>query len=161
MQSECQAARFFGTKLQVASWRQDKRAVAAVASSAWIVRSVARMEQFAHIKMPVDFSRQPLAARRAASRIQALTVRTLLAATHSLMPAIRKLLLVLLGHAIWLAGEQPAQAQMLLAQSGTAKTAVGWVLVAVALFFALLVVGLPSWRKLPEGDAKPAPQKKR
>jgi hypothetical protein len=46
-------------------------------------------------------------------------------------------------------------AQLLLAQTGMAKTAVGWTLVAVALLFALLFIGLPSWRKLPEGDEKP------
>lgn len=74
----------------------------------------------------------------------------------------RTSLLVLFGMALWLACEQPASAQpLLLAQSGMAKTAVGWVLVGVALFFALLIIGLPSWRKLPEGDAKPPQQRRR
>ena len=77
------------------------------------------------------------------------------------MSALRATLLTLLGLSIWLAGEQEASAQMLLAQSGMAKTAIGWVLVAVALFFALLVVGLPSWRRLPEGDARSPQQRKR
>jgi hypothetical protein len=73
----------------------------------------------------------------------------------------RTILLFLFGLALWLAAEQPASAQPLLAQSGMAKTAVGWVLVGVALFFALLFIGLPSWRKLPEGDAKPQQQRRR
>jgi hypothetical protein len=77
------------------------------------------------------------------------------------MPRTRTALLALIGLSVWLAGEQDAAAQVLLAQSGMAKTAIGWVLVGVALFFALLVVGLPSWRKLPEGDAKPPPQRRR
>lgn len=67
----------------------------------------------------------------------------------------RTVLLFLFGLSVWLAGEQRASAQLLLAQSGMAKTAVGWTLVAVALFFALLFIGLPSWRKLPEGDQRP------
>ena len=73
----------------------------------------------------------------------------------------RSLLLAALGLVVWLAGEQEASAQLLLAQSGAAKTAIGWALVGAALFFALLVVGLPSFRKLPEGDAKPPPAKKK
>jgi hypothetical protein len=35
----------------------------------------------------------------------------------------------------------------------------GWALVGAALFFALLIVGLPLWRKLPDGDATPPPAK--
>jgi len=77
------------------------------------------------------------------------------------MPSLRTILLSLFGLSIWLAGEQQAAAGLLLAQSGVAKTAVGWVLVCLALFFALLVVGLPSWRRLPEGDDKRAQQRKR
>jgi hypothetical protein len=50
---------------------------------------------------------------------------------------------------------------VLLAQSGTAKSAIGWALVGAALFFALLIVGLPSFRRLPEGDAKPPPPAKK
>ncbi len=73
----------------------------------------------------------------------------------------RLLLVVALGLSVWLAGEQEAAAQVLLAQSGTAKTAIGWALVGAALFFALLIVGLPSFRKLPEGDAKPSPPAKK
>jgi hypothetical protein len=73
----------------------------------------------------------------------------------------RSLLVILFGFALWLAGEQTASAQPLLAQSGMAKTAIGWAIVCVALFFALLFIGLPSWRKLPEGDAKPQQQQRR
>ena len=42
----------------------------------------------------------------------------------------------------------------LLAQSGAAKTAVGWVLVLLALALGLLVVGRPSGRKHPDGDQR-------
>ena len=78
-----------------------------------------------------------------------------------MMISSRTVLLLLFGFTLWLAAEQPASAQPLLAQTGMAKTAVGWVLVGVALFFALLIIGLPSWRKLPEGDAKPPQQQRR
>jgi hypothetical protein len=47
----------------------------------------------------------------------------------------------------WLAMEQSASAQVLLAQSGAAKTAVGWLLVLLALVLALIVVCRPSRRK--------------
>jgi hypothetical protein len=79
----------------------------------------------------------------------------------SLLAINRWLLVTAFGLSVWLAGEQEAAAQVLLAQSGTAKTAIGWALVGAALFFALLVVGLPSFRKLPEGDAKPPPAKRK
>ena len=77
------------------------------------------------------------------------------------MPSLRTLLLSQIGLSLWLAGEQQAFGGLLLAQSGAAKTATGWVLVCLALFFALLFIGLPSWRKRPEGDARPVQQKKR
>jgi hypothetical protein len=77
---------------------------------------------------------------------------------HSLL---RTSFLAAWGLVVWLAGEQEAAAQTLLVQSGAAKTAIGWALVGAALFFALLIVGLPSWRKLPEGDAKPPPAKRK
>jgi hypothetical protein len=47
----------------------------------------------------------------------------------------------------WLAGEQTAQAQVLLAQSGPAKTAVGYVLFFLAIILGLLVVCRPSGRQ--------------
>lgn len=59
-----------------------------------------------------------------------------------------------LGCALWLAAEQTASAQMLLAQSGMAKSAIGWVLVFLALILALLVVCRPNGRKLAAGDEK-------
>ena len=59
-----------------------------------------------------------------------------------------------LGCMAWLAAEQTASAQMLLAQSGMAKTAIGYVLVFLALILALLVICRPSSRKLAEGDEK-------
>lgn len=43
---------------------------------------------------------------------------------------------------------------LVLAQSGAAKTAVGWVIVLLLLLLALLVVARPSGRKMPEGDKK-------
>jgi hypothetical protein len=58
------------------------------------------------------------------------------------------------GGMTWLAAEQTASAQMLLAQSGMAKTAIGYVLVFLALILALLVVCRPNSRKLAEGDEK-------
>jgi hypothetical protein len=59
-----------------------------------------------------------------------------------------------LGFAAWLAAEQTASAQVLLAQSGPAKTAIGYVLVFLALILALLVICRPNSRKLAEGDEK-------
>jgi hypothetical protein len=49
--------------------------------------------------------------------------------------------------ASWQALEQSASAQVLLAQSGAAKTAVGWLLVLLALVLGLIVVCRPSRRK--------------
>jgi hypothetical protein len=43
---------------------------------------------------------------------------------------------------------------LILAQSGAAKTAVGWVIVMLLLLLALLVVARPSGRKIPDGDKK-------
>jgi hypothetical protein len=43
---------------------------------------------------------------------------------------------------------------LLLAQSGAAKTAVGWVIVLLCIVLALLVVARPSGRRMPEGDKK-------
>ena len=58
------------------------------------------------------------------------------------------------GGLAWLGAEQTASAQLLLAQSGVAKTAIGYVLVFLALILALLVVCRPNGRKLAEGDEK-------
>lgn len=51
------------------------------------------------------------------------------------------------GLASWLAGEQMASAQVILAQSGVAKTMVGWLLVLLAIGLGVLVVCRPSGRK--------------
>ena len=73
----------------------------------------------------------------------------------SYSPSFRRALLTAcLGGLVWLASEQTASAQLLLAQSGAAKTAIGYVLVFLALILALLVVCRPSGRKLAEGDEK-------
>lgn len=67
---------------------------------------------------------------------------------------LRLLATASLGCAAWLAAEQTASAQMLLAQSGMAKSAIGWALVFLALILALLVICRPNGRKLAEGDEK-------
>jgi hypothetical protein len=56
------------------------------------------------------------------------------------------------GLASWLAGEQMALAQVILAQSGVAKTMIGWLLVFLAIGLGLLVVCRPSGRKAPDSD---------
>lgn len=56
-------------------------------------------------------------------------------------------LTIALSAALWLAVEQPAQAGLLLAQTGAAKTAIGWLLVVLCLALALIVVCRPSRRK--------------
>lgn len=64
----------------------------------------------------------------------------------------RHVLTALLGLASWLATEQMASAQTLLAQSGAAKTIMGWMLSVLAIVLGLLVICRPSGRKDP--DAK-------
>jgi cobalamin biosynthesis protein CobD/CbiB len=56
-------------------------------------------------------------------------------------------LTALFGLFCWLAAEQTASAQILLAQSGTAKTILGWLLSLLAIALGLLVVCRPSSRK--------------
>ncbi len=43
---------------------------------------------------------------------------------------------------------------LVFAQSGMAKTAVGWVIVMLLLLLALLVVARPSGRKIADGGKK-------
>ena len=62
-------------------------------------------------------------------------------------PFLRPILLASFTAGAWLAGEQAAQAQVLLAQSGAAKTAVGYVLFFLAIILGLLVVCRPSGRQ--------------
>jgi len=48
---------------------------------------------------------------------------------------------------LWLATEQTASAQVLLAQSGTAKTGIGWLIVLLGVGLGLIAVCRPSVRK--------------
>ena len=59
---------------------------------------------------------------------------------------------------VWCGSEQVAQAQV-LAQSGTAKTAIGYVLVILAIALGLIVVLRPSKRKMKEKKKQAAQQK--
>ena len=56
---------------------------------------------------------------------------------------------VLVGSALWLVSEQQASAQMLLAQTGGGKTAIGWAIVLICIGLGLLVVCRPSVRQTP------------
>jgi hypothetical protein len=71
-------------------------------------------------------------------------------------PLLRSTIVASIGFACWLAAEQTASAQtrlpVLLAQSGGAKTAIGWLLVLLCLLLALLAICWPAKRKWP--DAK-------
>ena len=52
-------------------------------------------------------------------------------------------------HMITRLGEQAASSQTLLAQTGTTKTAIGWVIVLLCIGLGLLVICRPG-RKAPE-----------
>jgi hypothetical protein len=52
-----------------------------------------------------------------------------------------------LAAALWLMAEQPASAQVLLAQSGAAKTGIGWLIVLLGVGLGLIAVCRPSVRK--------------
>jgi hypothetical protein len=65
---------------------------------------------------------------------------------------IRGIFTAAFGLASWLAGEQMASAQVILAQSGLAKTMIGWLLVLLAIGLGLLVVCRPSGRRSPDSD---------
>jgi hypothetical protein len=52
------------------------------------------------------------------------------------------------------ASERTASAQELLAQTGTAKTAVGWVIVLLCIGLGLLVICRPSTRAVAGGKKK-------
>ena len=62
----------------------------------------------------------------------------------------------LLGIVVWLATEQPAAAQILLAQSGAAKSILGWLLTLLAIALGLIVVCRPSSRRDPDKKEKEA-----
>lgn len=65
---------------------------------------------------------------------------------------LRMLLVAAGGLLCWLATEQSASAQELLAQSGAAKSILGWLLTLLGVALGLIVVCRPSGRKSP--DAK-------
>jgi hypothetical protein len=78
-----------------------------------------------------------------AAELAAFKMRTM----HACQDLCRYFLSATLAAAFWQALEQPASAQLLLAQSGAAKTAVGWLLVVLAIALGLLVVCRPNRRK--------------
>ena len=65
----------------------------------------------------------------------------------TLLPLVRRFLLAAFVAAAWHAGEHAALAQGLLAQTGAAKTAIGYVLFFLAVILGLLVVCRPSGRQ--------------
>lgn len=60
----------------------------------------------------------------------------------------------LFGLVSWLALDQTASAQELLAQTGTTKTILGWMLSLLAIALGLIVVCRPSNRKDPDAKEK-------
>jgi len=56
--------------------------------------------------------------------------------------------------ALWLVAEQSASAQELLAQTGAAKSILGWLLSLLGVVLGLLVVCRPSSRKSPDAKEK-------
>jgi hypothetical protein len=73
--------------------------------------------------------------------------------------AIRRLVWGLAGLAVWFASPSVGDAQelatvlhrsVLIAQTGAAKTAVGWLIVLLCLLLGLLVVCWPTRRKSPD-----------
>jgi hypothetical protein len=62
-------------------------------------------------------------------------------------PLIRYSLSTALVATLWLATEQTASAQVLLAQSGGAKTGIGWLIVVLGIGLGLIAVCRPSVRK--------------
>jgi hypothetical protein len=59
---------------------------------------------------------------------------------------IRSVLAAAVGAATLLATEEQASAQVVLAQTGGTKTAIGWVIVLLCIFLGLLVVCRPAAR---------------
>jgi hypothetical protein len=64
--------------------------------------------------------------------------------------AVRWLFMAWFALAFWVGSGQEASAQVLLAQSGVAKTILGWLLTLLAITLGLLVVCRPSSRKDPD-----------
>jgi hypothetical protein len=71
-----------------------------------------------------------------------------------LRSSIRLAFTAVFGLLVWLAGAQPASAQELLAQTGTAKTILGWLLSLLAIALGLIVVCRPTGRKSPDAKEK-------
>jgi len=70
--------------------------------------------------------------------------------TSSLFP-VGSDLTTALDAGLWFLSEQSASAQVLLAQTGGGKTAVGWLIVLLCIALGLLVVCRPSGRDKPAG----------
>ena len=68
--------------------------------------------------------------------------------------AVRLVLTTLIVLVSWLSFDPSASGQILLAQTGTAKTILGWLLTIPALALGLLVVCRPSTRKDPDAKEK-------
>jgi hypothetical protein len=62
---------------------------------------------------------------------------------------VRSIFTPAIGVATWLASQQPASAQVLLAQTGGTKTGIGWLIVLLCIGLGLLVVCRPNNRKSP------------
>ena len=62
---------------------------------------------------------------------------------------IRPVLTFAFGVSTWLASQEPAAAQLLVAQTGSTKTAIGWLIVLLCIGLGLLVVCRPNGRKSP------------
>ena len=71
-----------------------------------------------------------------------------------MLKVLRPSLVAACGFVVWMAAEQTASAAPLLAQSGGAKTAIGWLLVLLCLLLGLLAVCWPTKRKWPGADKK-------
>lgn len=64
-----------------------------------------------------------------------------------LLHLLRNVVLAALVGVIWQAGEQAVHAQALLAQTGAAKTAIGYALFLLSVILGLLVICRPSGRQ--------------
>ena len=65
---------------------------------------------------------------------------------------------------VWLLGETPVQAQVLLAQSGILKTGIGWLIFLLCLVLGLLVVlrpGSREWTLTDDEKMMQKPEKKK
>jgi len=67
---------------------------------------------------------------------------------------LRAVCVLLCGLSCWLATEQNASAQELLAQTGAAKSILGWLLTLLGVALGLIVVCRPSGRTSPDAKEK-------